>query len=87
MGLTERFQGAPVTAKGPLCGMHLLMLDLSDDDRAALITVMDDPRWTHAAIERVLREEGHRVGSQSVSRHRRGLCMCGKLEGDGLGAD
>jgi hypothetical protein len=65
--------------KGPLCGMAVVYSKLDDDDRAALDSYLADREGvTTAAISRALTSEGHRVGKNTVERHRRGECSCGK---------
>ena len=73
--LTEK----AASRKGPLCGMAIVYAKLTDDDREALDAfVADRDNVTTAAITRALISEGHRIGKNTVERHRRGECSCGQ---------
>lgn len=64
--------------KGPLCGMSVIESRLDADDLAALREYLEDrDNVTTAAIHRALLTGGHRVGKNTLERHRRGECACG----------
>lgn len=68
---------AGATTPGPTCAVGRLLRTLDDDDAAALTAALDDTvGYRTADIWRALDLEGHRVGRQSVSRHRRHECRC-----------
>lgn len=63
--------------KGPLCGIAVLLDRLDKADRAALLQFLADrDTVTTAVIHRALAAEGHRVGKNTIERHRRGDCAC-----------
>lgn len=65
--------------KGPPCGMSVVEARLAPDDLAALREYLADrDNVTTAAITRALAADGHRVGKNTVERHRRGECICGQ---------
>ena len=53
-----------------------LLPTLPEDDRAALVDALADHRLSSAAIERILKAEGLRVGAGALGRHRRKDCKC-----------
>ncbi len=64
--------------KGPLCGVAVVESRLDPDDLAALREFLADrDNVTTAAITRALASDGHRIGKNTVERHRRGECACG----------
>jgi len=63
--------------KRQACSVSLLFDALKPKDRAVLQGVLADPTVSHAAIESVLKRNGHAVAQSTVSRHRRGECTCG----------
>lgn len=62
--------------KGPRCTVWLILNAMSDEDRATLQGVLDDPRYESSQIARVLTSNGHRVADGTVSKHRRKGCAC-----------
>jgi hypothetical protein len=68
----------PATKRADIrCSVALTLSRMNPQDRETLIGWLDDPRYTSAAIWRILTEEGHQVGMQTVGRHRKGMCSCG----------
>lgn len=74
MSLAAALEQHRVTRKGPRCTMCDLLDRLDKRDRDALRAALDDACYTHAAISRALRAEGHPIGSLTVARHRKGEC-------------
>ena len=62
--------------KGPPCTMSLVLAELDGDDRVALQNALDDEAIAHTTIYRVLTSNGFRVSLHTVTRHRRGECLC-----------
>lgn len=60
---------------GPRCTMSRLGLD---PEQQAKLTAALASTLPSSAISKVLRAWGHHVGESTVSRHRRGLCCCGR---------
>lgn len=61
------------------CTVAKLLEQLPSEDREALTRALADPKFQGTQISRALRAEGHRVGDDSVRRHRRGDCACDAL--------
>lgn len=57
--------------------MRQLLDSLDDDEAAQLVEAMDDRSITASIICTVLAAHGHRIGHQTVTRHRSGRCACG----------
>lgn len=67
----------PRSRAGGKCVTGRLLDVLDDAERAALLTILADPRWDHAQIARMLAREGHgHVHQWSIGRHRRHGCLC-----------
>ena len=62
--------------RGAACTVGELLPTLPEDDRAALADALADHRLSSAAIERILKAEGLRVGAGALGRHRRKDCKC-----------
>jgi ABC-type siderophore export system fused ATPase/permease subunit len=63
--------------KGPLCGLAILRARLDKADLTALDEYLADRDGvTTASIHRALLTEGHRIGKNTIERHRRGDCSC-----------
>lgn len=65
--------------KGPPCGMFVLLGNLDKADAEVLREYLGDrEKVTTAVIHRALLREGHRLGKNTIERHRRGECSCGR---------
>jgi len=60
------------------CGVVVILKTLTDNDSAAVQEALDNPRLTGTSIARVLSDAGHPVSANTVNRHRRQDCSCGK---------
>lgn len=74
MTLAAALEQHKPTRKGPRCTMCDLTEQLDKRDMAALTAALADETFTHAAIARALRAEGHKVSAITVGRHRKGEC-------------
>lgn len=74
----DAFKEASKQKKGPSCTFGVLRGSFDEKDRAVLDEVMADESYTSAGIARKLRELGHNIGEHTVSKHRRGDCLCGR---------
>lgn len=63
--------------KGPPCSVGQLLIALPDDEAAQLIEALNDRGITASVIADVLARHGHRIGHQSLTRHRAQRCLCG----------
>jgi hypothetical protein len=65
--------------KGPPCGMSVLLARLDKADATTLVAYLADrDNVTTAVIHRALLAEGHQLGKNTIERHRRGECSCGR---------
>lgn len=65
--------------KGPRCGVTDLLNDMDDEDAATFQGWLDDPQVGHQVIADAVRAHTEAVlGSNTVGRHRRGQCVCGR---------
>lgn len=77
MALTDRLAAPPpAPAKGPGCSVGQLLDTLPTDEAKALAQAIRNPQWRATQIAAELRAEGHRIGGDTVARHRRGGCKC-----------
>lgn len=76
MGLADAFAQGPPIVKGPACSVAVLLEQLSDDDKAALLAAFNDKRWRSSAISSQLESEGIDLHASTIARHRRGACKC-----------
>ena len=77
MGLLDEFRNEP-TRTGTLCRVHQIREQLGTQDLCDLDDAMKDLTITAAAIERVLGRKGFKLSANSITRHRRRECACGK---------
>jgi hypothetical protein len=61
-------------AQSLFCGVCTLLGELPQAERDALTKVMAQPKVSHTALSRVLKENGHNISDGVVGRHRRGVC-------------
>lgn len=78
-GLLNTIRSAPATLPGPKCGVYLVRAVLSAEDRADLDTALADIMIANKAIMLALNARGLTISLQSISRHRRGDCSCGRI--------
>ena len=76
MSLAQRSKQPPPVKNGMPCSIGHILTALPDSEREALSGMLEDPAWAHEALWAALDAEGHRVGRQTVGRHRRGQCSC-----------
>lgn len=74
MSLADALEAHKVSKPGPVCSICVLLKTLDKDDATALTAALTNPAYTHNAITRALRAEGHPVNASSVGRHRKGEC-------------
>ena len=72
--------GAPPVLTGGQCGVLRAATGLSDDDRADLYAMVDDPRWPYVTLARKLREAGVHVSEKAIRKHRLRDCLCEPTE-------
>ena len=74
MSLAKRIAEYEKPKIGGTCTTCAAINEANDEDRAALVAAMDDPRISNAGLARILREEGFHVGESALRRHRKGEC-------------
>ena len=77
MGLLDDFRNEP-TRTGTICRVQQIRELIAADDLPDLDGALQDRTITAAAIERVLSRKGLKLSANSVTRHRRQECNCGK---------
>lgn len=81
MALADRLTTPPAPKHGYPCSVGVLLDTLDQDDRDALLTMLGTPErrgWSASDIYDALIAEGHKVGLQTINRHRGGKCRCAK---------
>lgn len=78
-GLLNAIKSAPSSLPGPKCAVYLVRRSLSDSDRNDLDAALTDIMIANKAIVSALTARGYDIGLQSVGRHRRGDCSCGRI--------
>ena len=69
------------TRRGPPCRLSPSALEasgLSDEQRSKLSAAMESWLIQGTRIAAVVTEWGYRVPAETVNRHRRGVCQCGR---------
>lgn len=64
--------------KGPACTVGQLLDSLPDDERPAVAAALDDPSIPYTVLSRALGKAGHKIGAETIRRHRKGDCACRK---------
>ena len=64
--------------KGPPCTFAGIFDKLDKADADALTAYLADGSVTTTVILRALQAEGYSVGQNTVQRHRKGICACGR---------
>jgi len=62
------------------CGVVRLLDTLDKEDRSDLIKALDNTKITGSAIHRALQKNGHEISGNTIRRHRRKDCPCGKAK-------
>lgn len=64
--------------KGPTCSVGQLLDALPDDERDAVASALADPAHPYTVLSRALGKAGHKIGAETIRRHRKGDCACRK---------
>ena len=75
MDFAEALAREMVASQKP-CKVTKILNVMSDEDSAAVRAALANPDVQTTAILRALNTTGHKVGSSTLSRHRRGGCTC-----------
>jgi hypothetical protein len=67
------------TRKGPPCSVGLLLSLLDPDEAEALEGWLRGPMESVEIAERVMSEGYADIAGTTFARHRRGICLCGRV--------
>lgn len=76
MALSDRVAAPPPPLQGMPCSIGTLLDTLEGDELEAFRVMLGSPSWTAAMVYDAVRDEGHAIGRQSISRHRGKRCRC-----------
>lgn len=81
MGLLDDLTNPDLTTTKPRlqCQVCGLLSSVSDKEAAALKDSLANPQIPAVRLSAVLRKNGHRIGKDSIWRHRRGECLGSSL--------
>lgn len=65
---------------GAVCTVSIVLSSMEPGYRAEVEEALADPTIQGTAISRVLAQDSFKVSGLTISRHRRGDCVCGKSE-------
>lgn len=65
-----------MATKGPTCAVAIVLEEMPDADRTALLEAIGNPRASGTWISKVLAEHGYTLAGFTINRHRRGECRC-----------
>lgn len=78
MSLKDRIGPPPVRPTG--CGVARAAEDLNSDDSQDLYEMVADTRWGADSLRSRLLSEGIKVSSESIGKHRKGICTCAEAK-------
>ncbi len=67
----EAAAGPPVVATGNRRRIDIWLDTLKPADRAAATAVLDDPNWSHSAIQTLFRRHGLQLSQVQIGRYRK----------------
>lgn len=70
MTLASQLETIEPAIRGPKCSAGLLLDELDEPDRLALIAAMNDPRKMASDIHRILKANGLNIAVAAIRRHR-----------------
>jgi hypothetical protein len=82
MSVVERARKAQRGRQGPNCGVGIMLATVQPAYRKDVQAAMDDPSIYSTVISEILAQDGINIAYESIQRHRRGRCMCGRKVGD-----
>jgi hypothetical protein len=76
MGLLDDLSNVEAFGKAQslFCGVCTLLGELSVEERELLTKRMAEPKVSHTALSRILKENGYPISDGVIGRHRRGIC-------------
>jgi hypothetical protein len=70
MSLADQLEALEPAVRGPRCSAGLLLDELDESDRAALVAALGNPRKQSSDIYRLLKDAGYKVAESAIHRHR-----------------
>ncbi len=58
------------------CPVGVILMSLEDEEKALLIKLLSDRRYSTRGIYSALKEGGIKVARDTIETHRRGKCTC-----------
>lgn len=77
--MTLRDQLAPPAQRGGTCSVRTFVVNSGRTEE--WIELLDDASVLSSQLHILMRTHGYPAGAQTVQRHRRGECRCGKPAG------
>lgn len=74
MSLAKRLSEYDPPKIGGQCRTCALLASLPKGERDALQGALDDPKYSNAALAKILKAEGYQIADSTVRRHRKGEC-------------
>ncbi|MFZ5852308.1 MAG: hypothetical protein ACOYY2_13070 [Actinomycetota bacterium] len=75
-GALDALLAAPVDTQPPRCYVHVRTQRLTEEERAKVLALVDDPSREATWLSRSLRDLGIDLPANSIQRHRRRMCRC-----------
>ena len=75
MGLLTDFEHAK--NQKSRCSVKVILANLNDEDRSALLQALDDKKLAATVICAVLRKQNIGIADATLRKHRTGRCSCG----------
>ena len=74
MSLAERLSDYSPPKIGGECRTCSLLKTLPKGEAEALQAALDDPKYSNAALSKILKAEGYQIADSTVRRHRKAEC-------------
>jgi len=78
VSVTDRARKVQRGRQGPKCGVGTMLTTVAPSYREDVQTALDDVTIYSTVIAEILAQDGVDLSYESIQRHRRGRCMCGK---------
>lgn len=82
MSIIDRARKAQRGRQGPNCGVGIMLATVQPSYRLDVEQAMADPNIYSTVISEILAQDGIELAYETIQRHRRGRCMCGKTAAD-----
>lgn len=76
--LKTRLDSLSESHRAPLqkCPMQRLLDGLDDETQEVIETTLFDPDFPYSRLHQELRRAGFRIKAESLSNHKKGVCVC-----------